>query len=187
MSNYDPTFVLRGTQIRFSPLGGPLDEAPASLFFADLGYALAAWARMEHMLTCLALHVNKVTASPALHQEDPNTKFSELVKLLRKWISKHHAYANVRSPSDPKFFESLLEMARFRNELVHGSLNAIDEKSGEFHMLQIQRTGRNQWKAKNVTYKIEGLKLLADLSNLAHRHFVELGKAIFEKENEPSP
>ena len=108
-------FILRDTNVAFCVIGGPLDDTSPSPFFADLGDAFSAWAHMEYMLTCLVLHMNKASASPALYASNPQTQFSTLLKLLRKWITKHPGYAGITS--DPKFFDYLLELAKFRNEL----------------------------------------------------------------------
>src|SRR5688572_4819112 len=76
-------YRLMGEDYKFSPTGGPIDSPKENAdLFCTLGLAQAAWSRMEHMVTVLALHLNKEEASAALHDPDPADAFRRKLKLL---------------------------------------------------------------------------------------------------------
>jgi hypothetical protein len=175
-----PTFLLKGGHYTFTPLGGPIDQEPRHHLFEELGHALASWTRMEHMLTTIALHINKEAASQALYDPDPQSKFSGMIRLLRKWISQHPDYKGISSPDDAKFFEVLLEEAKLRNELAHSFLEAIDPETGKFTMCRLRRAGKNTWEPITTTYLPETPAYLGSQATTATRHFVEIAKVVFE-------
>ena len=180
-----PTFRLRDREYTFTPLGGPLDQEPQHTLFHELGYALACWARMEHMLTTLVIHINKEAASEALYDPDPQAKFSGMIRLLRKWISQHPGYSHLASPEDARFFEVLLEESNLRNELAHSFLDAIDPTTGSFTMCRLKRTGKNTWEPITTTYLPEAPGYLAKQATTATRHFVEIAKVVFDPPDDP--
>jgi len=181
-----PTFRLRGRNYTFTPLGGPLDQEPQHPLFHQLGYALACWSRMEHMLTTLVIHINKEAASKSLYDPDPQAKFSGMIRLLRKWISQHPGYSHISSPDeDAKFFEILLEESKLRNELAHSFLQAINPATGSFTMCRLQRKGKNEWEPTTTTYSPEAPSYLATQATTAARHFVEIAKILFDPPDAP--
>jgi len=181
----DPTFTLKGTQYTFKPLSGPLEETPRPKIFSDIGYALASWARMEHLLTTLVIHINKQKSSAILHDPDPSSKFAKLLGLYGKWLGKHSAYAHLKTPHDKAFFTGLFEMAKFRNALAHGVLILCNEATGKFRLLSLSRIGVDTWKAREDEYEIEALKRFSELTNIAHRRFIEVAELLFEKVDPP--
>lgn len=185
MTDDDLTFVLMGTQYEFKPLSGPLEQTPRPDFFADFGYALAAWSRMEHLLTLLVIHINKKASSAILHEPDPQAKFTKLLKLYGKWMGRHPEFAPMRSPHSEVFFQGLLKQADIRNEFAHGAVSHYDEATGDFKLLLTKRVGPDTWRMRETKYAGEVLKRFSHLTNLAHRHFVEVAKALFEKIDPP--
>lgn len=179
------TFVLMGTQYEFMPLSGPLEQTPRPRFFADFGYALAAWSRMEHLLTSLVIHINKKASSAILHEPDPQAKFTGLLKLYGKWIRRHPEFAPLGSPHSEAFFLGLFKQAEIRNEFVHGTITHYDEATGEFKLVHTKRIAPDTWRMRDTTYPGEVLKRFSDRTNLAHLHFVEVAKVLFEKMDPP--
>jgi hypothetical protein len=181
------TFILKGTGYVFKPLSGPLEQTPHPKFFADLGYALAAWARMEHLLAVLVIHINKKASSSILHEPDPQSKFSKLLRLYAKWLKKHPSYAHLKTQHDAAFFQGLFQQAELRNVFTHGVVTSYDEITGEFTLAHLKRIGADTWKFREVQYSGQALEKFSDLTNLAHRHFVEVAKAQFEEVEPPQP
>lgn len=178
----NPTFRLKGSAYPFTPLEGPIDRAPHAKLIAEIGHAMLAFSRLEYMVTTLVLQVNKQAASQTLHDPDPVAKFGALVKLLRRWLTKHPAYTHLTSADDDRFYEALLQDAVLRNELAHGFLESIDHNTGSFTMRHIKRDGRDLWSATTRTYAAKTPTYLGSQATLATRHFVEIAKVIFEKD-----
>ena len=175
----EPTFRLSDTEHTFTPFGGPLDDRAQTALIADIGQAVMAWARLEYILTVLAVHINKRTASSILHHPDPTTKLRGLIKLVRKWLKNHEPFSNFRTPEDDKFFESLLELTDLRNEIVHALLESTDATSKTFTTRRILRTGKDTWSPITAVYSTETPQVLAARATLAARHFIEICKLVF--------
>jgi hypothetical protein len=170
----------RNTNYKFTPTGGPIDtpEESRNLFYA-LGLAVAAWARMEHTLTAMVMHVNKEAASTVLYEKDPPEAFRRKLKLLRKWLDKHPELETTRSEIDQEFFQSLFDLAEVRNAITHGFIQAFDEPTGEFNLKALKRTGPDVWKFQSADYNIKTLEALTDLSRTANLALLATADTIF--------
>ena len=160
------SYRLGDTDYEFTPTGGPIDTPSENcdLFFT-LGLAVAAWARMEHTLTALVMHVNKEAASATFYEKDPPETFRRKLKLLRKWIEKHDRLEHIRSETYSAFFDRLGELAEVRNSITHGFIQAFDAPSGEFQLKGLRRSDPDVWQFKSTDYNIKMLHVLADLSS----------------------
>ena len=183
----NPTFRLAGGTYAFSPIGGPIDQNPRPQLIDDIGFALMSWSRMEFMLTHIVIHINKEGASKTLYNPDPQSKFTGMVKLLRKWLSSHVALAHVTTLYDNSFFDHLIELASVRNEMTHGFLDAIDPTTGIFTMRVMQRVNPNEWKAKSIEFNATTATELAAQSNLAMKHFVAMAETLFPQAPDEQP
>lgn len=181
------TYRLSGTNHTFTPFDGPLDKPPPSELLDDIGRAIMAFSRLEYIVTALAIHINKRSASAILHDDDPNAKLSSMLKLVRRWLTKHPEYAALADAADPEFFDLLLKEVNLRNEIVHGLLESIDTDAQTFPTRRIKRSGKDNWSAQTGTYSLQTPKYLASQATLAARHFNELCKALFHAENGEPP
>jgi hypothetical protein len=177
----NPTFEIRDTAYAFTPLGGPIDKDPNAPVFAWIGHAIAAQARLEHLVTSLVMHVNKRDASEALHDPDPRHQYKALLKLLRKWLRNHPAYAKHKLFDDDQFYQGLLKDADLRNEFAHGFLEHVDADTGNFTMCILEKHGADEWTARKVIFAPMMPRMLSTQASLATRHFVEVAKMIFEQ------
>ncbi len=178
------TFALKNSGYRFTPLGGPLDSLPEEHFFHELGYALAAWTRLEHMLTTIILHLNKEEVNINLATEDPPAKFKEMIGFLSKWMSDP-SYAHIRTAHNSVLFDGLKYYAGVRNEWNHSTLESINAQNGDFTMCRLTRKKRGIWEPVTTTYVRSSLSDFATQANRATRHFVEIAKVIFEQPQTP--
>lgn len=185
----NPTFRLKGTSHQYTPLGGPIDEENKPSVFAEIGHAIAAQSRVEHLVTSLVLHVNKPSASEVLHDPDPSHQYKRLLKLLRKWLTEHPTYKKFEFLSDDKFYTGLLENADTRNNLAHGFIESIDPKDGSFIVCSFKKSGPDTWRVQKTCFAACAPAALSELATLAAYHFVEVAKAIFERPetSEPPP
>ena len=159
------------------------------LLYSDIGHAIAAQSRVEHLVTSLVLHINKASASEVLHDPDPSHQYKRLLKLLRKWPTKHPDYARFEFLSDDKFYTGLLENADTRNKFAHGFLDSIDPTDGSFIVCGFKKSGEDLWSVHKTCFAAGAPSALSNLAILAAHHFVEVAKVIFERPEtqEPQP
>ena len=179
------TFALRGGKITTTPIGGPLDVSPPPHIVTAIGAAISSFARLEYMVTVIGLHVNKHAADAILYKRDPNSKFPEMLRLVRKWMSCHSAYKQARTSTDDFFYGELQKDTDFRNDLAHAFLHSFDPVTGDAELRSIRRTGKETWEHRAIDTGLIQIKALADQANLATRHFVEIAKLIFDDDQPP--
>ena len=183
----NPTFRLSGYHFEFTPLGGPLDQQPLAPLFQEIGHAIQACARLELLVTCLVIHVNKEQASQALYDPDPQGKYVGTLKLLRDWLTQHPEYAKFKSDSDDKFYGALIEEANLRHELVHSFLQSIDPTTGDFVMARMRRVGKDEWQPSTTTYKAETARYVSAHATNAALFFTEVAKQVFKQVSDEQP
>ena len=176
-------FKIKGYE--FTPLGGPIDDNAQNPIFSEIGMAFTAWARMEHMLLALVIHINKKKTSEHLYDPDPVSKFKELIKLLRKWIKCHEDYKSLEIAGTKIMFSELIEVATNRNILAHGKIETIDPNSQLIRLKSLKRTGKNQWEARDIDLHFDAIKAITTWANLANSYFVECGKVLFDEVEPP--
>jgi hypothetical protein len=175
-----PSFKLKDTNYVVTPFGGPIDSDPKSELFAIYGYAVAACSRLEYIASMLALTLNNKAENPSLYTEDPDWRYPEMVRLIKKWLTRHPAYAHLDSPQNQTFFESLIMYAELRNALVHGFIEDYDARTKKITIQSIKREKGGAWRLRCMDYDIEVLHHLASQANLAAKHFNEVAKAVFD-------
>gem|GEM_PF-19754 len=163
-------YRLEGRSFNFSPFGGPIDAPEENkLFFQNLGLAVAAWARMEHTLTILTLHINKEASSKELYDKNPVLVFKKLAELLETWLNKHPEYEDFQL--DHNFFEKLRELSDVRNDIIHGSIESINHDDHIVVVSRIKRKGKDVWEPYKITYSLKAFESLLELADLANKQF----------------
>jgi hypothetical protein len=175
-------YKLRGMPYQFEPTGGPIDDPDHAIdLFRALGLAIAAWARMEHLVTALTIHINKRAASKALHDPVPSNAFRRKLTLLEKWITKHPPYQHLQACGDSAFFEHLAELAIKRNIIVHGHIESYDPVTMILLVRGINSAGKDTWKASTRSFSLTDLSAIAGASNAANNYFASIADELFEK------
>ena len=181
----EPSFRLRGSDFSFKPLGGPLDNDPENAWFAAWGRAAAEFARMEHMLAVLVIHINKEAASKVLYEPNPSNSFKALIVILRKWLAEHPDFEAFKDvDEDEKFFDALNEISDRRNDIAHGLLLSVED--GSFKLARIKKAGKDEWRTSVKIFDASMPASIAKLSGIATRHLVEIAKTVFPHEDDQS-
>lgn len=175
-----PTYSIEGHGYSFTPFDGPLDGGSDELF-ADLGRAVMCWARVEHLLIALALHINKEAASAQLYDRDPQSKLWELLKLVAKWTNAHPKYADLRGAFDQRLMEVARADSKLRNEIVHSLLESVNS-DGSFLLKRFERVGKNEWLGHAYTYDAKTLGYLLRQGTTLGRHINEVFEHVLSKE-----
>ena len=113
--------------IHFAFFNGPIDE-PGEAYpaFAVYGRAAAAWARLEHHLDAVIIHINKEAFSARLYEKEHPISFERKIDLLKKWFNQHPPLASFTG--DMRILTSRLKVVAKldRNVLLHSILSSYD-------------------------------------------------------------
>jgi len=145
-------FEIKDSNYKFWAFGGPIDShADHPELFQAIGHAISSWARMEHILDALLVHLNKKAYAQDIYQPDHPRNFSKKADLLKKWFNRHpelKEYADDVMSVMPK----MKTTAQTRHFLAHSSIEAYDAKSREITFKSIRPRGDDNLAEYAQTY-----------------------------------
>jgi hypothetical protein len=162
--------VLSGNDdLDFSILGGPL-EAPEDHIplFAALGFAAAAWARMEQQLDIVLIHVNKEKLSSHLYQPQYPFSFDGKIKLAKRWFNQHPQLASY-SEDIRHFTSSIKPIARIRNSLLHSILQEWDPIREIAIMQTVRFEGEDNFRVLRRNVSLETIRRFGAITNAGNK------------------
>jgi hypothetical protein len=162
--------------------GGPLSHPntrPEAL--EAIGWAAAAWTRVETHVDAIIIHVNKVehaSSRPKLYAPRHPNGAQDKIKLMRKWFNDHPALAPKRQEVN-KICEHLLDLAKRRNEFVHSLLEDFEhgQVAVALNSVQVKPDGTVNLKKQYVTLREFGA--FAGQLNDLNQKLVEVSRFAF--------
>jgi hypothetical protein len=110
-----------------------------SLLFLALGLAAAAWARLEKHINSILIQVNKRQHSneiTALYDPNYPTKFSDKIRLLKKYFNQHPALKDFREKIT-NFASDAKKLSIDRNIYLHSVIQSYDKDAKILELLSI--------------------------------------------------
>lgn len=137
-------FQLSDLSYEFLAFGGPIDE-PSSYpeLFQAIGHASACWARMEHLIDALLVHINKEAFSKAIYSDTHPVAFKAKVDLLKRWFN-NHPELNAHSDDVMAVMPKIKQLADTRNLLMHGATQSFNKATGEIVLKTISPLGKGK-------------------------------------------
>ena len=158
-------------QHRFRFAGGPIDNPERhKRLFAALGLAAASWARLEKHVDAVLIQINKAQhSSQGLSLYDPKhpKPFSDKIKLLKKYFSRHPALEPHRE-NMTVLLETLPKLSGERNLYLHSILEDADPSTDAFYLNTIE--GRKSgYQVTHADGTLALLKSFTKTTNQANR------------------
>jgi len=177
-------FEIKGHDYQFWAFGGPIDNpSDASDLFQAIGHAISSWARMEHIIDALLVHLNKAAYAQELFEPDYPRNFKKKVKLLQDWF-KGHPELKSHADAVKSVLPIIKTTAHTRHLLAHGSIDSYDATTQEITFKSIRPRGNDNFLAQTETLPIEGVLAVAELANASNKFLAALAMDVFGPDSE---
>lgn len=172
-------FEIRGGSYQFWAFGGPIDSpSDHPEVFEAIGHAIASWARMEHMIDALLMHLNKEAFSAEVYESDYPRNFKKKANLLKDWFKKHPELGDL-TESVLAVLPKIKSVAQVRHFIAHASIERYDDETGEIWFNSIRFQGDDNFECKKETLRIEGVRTVGELANRANLFLVAIAQEVF--------
>ena len=172
-------FEIKDSNYQFWAFGEPIDNpSDARELFQAIGHAISSWARMEHMIDALLVHLNKEAYAQELYEPDYPRNFKKRVELLQRWF-KGHPELKPHADAMESVLPKMKTTAHTRHLLAHGSIDSYDATTREITFKSIQPRGNDSFSAQTETLHINGVYAVAELANAGNKFLAALAMEIF--------
>lgn len=172
-------FEIKGRNYRFWAFGGPIDNpSDANELFQTIGHAISSWARMEHIIDALLVHLNKAAYAQELYEPDHPRNFKKKVELLQHWF-KEHPELKLHADAVKSVLPKIKITAHTRHLLAHGSIDSYDATTREITFKSIRPRGNDSFSVQTETLHIKGVLAVAELANAGNRFLAALAMDVF--------
>ena len=172
-------FEIKGHDYQFWAFGGPIDiPSDASDLFQAIGHAISSWARMEHIIDALLVHLNKEAYAQELYEPDHPRNFRKKADLLKSWFKGH---PELKSHADAvmSVLPKIKTTAHTRHLLAHGSIDSYDATTQEITFKSIRPRGDDNFSVRTETLHFEGVLAVAELANAGNKFLAALAMDVF--------
>ena len=172
-------FEIRNYDYQFWAFGGPIDDPKdAPELFQAIGHAISSWARMEHIIDALLVHLNKAAYAQEFYEPDHPRNFKKKTELLKSWFKGH---PELKSHADDvmSVLAIMKTTAHTRHLLAHGSIDSYNAATRQITFKSIRPHGNDNFSARTETLHIEGVLAVAELANTSNKFLVALAMDVF--------
>lgn len=166
----------------FQLKGGPIDNpAGCEEAFACYGRAAAAWARMEHHLDMVIIHVNKRAHSEELHGEHP-VSFDRKIDTLKRWFNKHDALKPYAQDMREITSRARTMSKQYRNFMLHCFFRAYDAatRTITLHKISVLPSGDIRISRREQT--LEQMGAFTELCIMLNDYVLHVSQQIFSQD-----
>ena len=172
-------FEIKGQDYQFWAFGGPIDNpSDARELFPAIGHAISSWARMEHIIDALLVHLNKAAYAQELYEPDYPRNFKRKVELLQHWF-KGHPELKQHADAVKSVLPIIKTTAHTRHLLAHGSIDSYDATTRKITFKSIRPHGNDSFSARTETLHIDGVLAVAELANTCNKFLAALAMDVF--------
>lgn len=166
--------------VEFAFFKGPIDD-PGDAYpaFAVYGRASAAWARLEHHIDAVLIHINKERFSERLYEKQHPVSFEKKIDLLKRWFNQHPPLAPFAA--DIRTLTSKLKIVakEDRNILLHCIFKSYDKATETLVIQNVQPQSDGDIRIREIKTTVTDLNRFAKHVNVANLFLGSISQQLF--------
>ena len=166
--------------VEFAFFKGPIDDPDsAAAAFAVYGRAAAAWARLEHHIDAVLIHINKEIFSQRLYEKNHPVSFERKIDLLKRWFNQHPPLAPFTDEMRTLTSKLKVVAKEDRNVLLHCIFKSYDKDTETLVIQNVQPQPDGNIRIREISVLLSDLNRFAEHVNVANRFLGSISLQIF--------